>query len=73
MFIRYLPPQLKITTIFIHVFPQYYIQFYKFWHMYTHVKLSPQSGYWTYYALSGVAQWIECWPVNQRVMGSIPS
>ena len=24
-------------------------------------------------ALAGVAQCIECWPVNQRVMGSIPS
>ena len=23
-------------------------------------------------ALAGVAQWIEHWPVNQRVMGSIP-
>ena len=24
-------------------------------------------------ALAGVAQWIEYWPVNQRVAGSIPS
>ena len=24
-------------------------------------------------ALVGVAQWIECWPVNQRVASSIPS
>ena len=24
-------------------------------------------------ALAGVAQWTECWPVNQRVTGSIPS
>ena len=24
-------------------------------------------------ALAGVAQWIECEPVNQRVTGSIPS
>ena len=24
-------------------------------------------------ALAGVAQWIECWPMNQRVAGSIPS
>ena len=24
-------------------------------------------------ALAGVAQWIECWPVNQRVAGLIPS
>ena len=24
-------------------------------------------------ALAGVAQWIECWPENQRVAGSIPS
>ena len=24
------------------------------------------------YALSGVAQWIECWPGNQGVAGSIP-
>ena len=24
-------------------------------------------------ALAGVAQWIECWPVNQRVASSIPS
>ena len=24
-------------------------------------------------ALAGVAQWIECWPVNQRVSGLIPS
>ena len=24
-------------------------------------------------ALAGVAQWIEHWPVNQRVAGSIPS
>ena len=23
--------------------------------------------------LAGVAQWIECWPVNRRVTGSIPS
>ena len=23
-------------------------------------------------ALVGVAQWIECWPANQRVAGSIP-
>ena len=23
--------------------------------------------------LAGVAQWIECQPVNQKVMGSIPS
>ena len=25
------------------------------------------------YALAGVAQWIECWPANQKVTGSIPS
>ena len=25
------------------------------------------------YALADVAQWIECWPANQRVVGSIPS
>ena len=24
-------------------------------------------------ALAGVAQWIECWPANQRVTSSIPS
>ena len=24
-------------------------------------------------AVADVAQWIECWPMNQRVMGSIPS
>ena len=24
-------------------------------------------------ALAGMAQWTECWPVNQRVTGSIPS
>ena len=24
-------------------------------------------------ALAGVAQWIECWPVNQKVITSIPS
>ena len=24
-------------------------------------------------ALAGVAQWIECWPVNQRVPSLIPS
>ena len=24
-------------------------------------------------ALAGVAQWIECWPVNQKVAGLIPS
>ena len=24
-------------------------------------------------ALAGVAQWIECWPTNQRVTGLIPS
>ena len=24
-------------------------------------------------ALAGVAQWIECWPANQSVSGSIPS
>ena len=24
-------------------------------------------------ALAGVAQWIECWPANQRVASSIPS
>ena len=24
-------------------------------------------------ALAGVAQWIECWPQNQRVAGLIPS
>ena len=24
-------------------------------------------------ALAGVAQWIECWPVSQRVTSSIPS
>ena len=27
----------------------------------------------TFLALAGVAQWIEHWPVNQRVTGSIPS
>ena len=26
-----------------------------------------------YFAVAGVAQWIECWPVNQRVSDSIPS
>ena len=26
-----------------------------------------------YFALSGVAQWIECWPANQRVTSLIPS
>ena len=26
-----------------------------------------------FWALAGVAQWIECQPVNQRVAGSIPS
>ena len=25
------------------------------------------------FALAGVAQWIEGWPANQRVAGSIPS
>ena len=25
------------------------------------------------WALAGVAQWTECWPENQRVLGSIPS
>ena len=25
------------------------------------------------YALVGVTQWIECWPVNQRVTGLVPS
>ena len=24
-------------------------------------------------ALAGMAQWIECWPANQRVIGSVPS
>ena len=24
-------------------------------------------------ALAGVAQWIECWPANQKVAGLIPS
>ena len=24
-------------------------------------------------SLAGVAQWIECWPANQRVTSSIPS
>ena len=24
-------------------------------------------------ALTGVAQWVECWSANQRVTGSIPS
>ena len=24
-------------------------------------------------ALAGVAQWIECWPVNRKVAGSIPN
>ena len=24
-------------------------------------------------ALAGVAQWIECWPAEERVSGSIPS
>ena len=23
-------------------------------------------------ALAGVAQWIECWPVNQKLFSSIP-
>ena len=27
----------------------------------------------TLLALAGVAQWIECWPANQRVAGSMPS
>ena len=27
----------------------------------------------TFHALDGVAQWTECWPVNQRVTISIPS
>ena len=26
-----------------------------------------------YFALAGVAQWIECHPVNQRIASSIPS
>ena len=26
-----------------------------------------------HYALAGVAQWIEHWPVNEMVAGSIPS
>ena len=25
------------------------------------------------HASTGVAQWIECWPVNQRVTSSIPN
>ena len=25
-----------------------------------------------YFALAAVAQWIECWPANQSVAGSIP-
>ena len=24
-------------------------------------------------ALAGIAEWIECWPLNRRVTGSIPS
>ena len=27
----------------------------------------------TGFAMAGVAQWIECWPMNQRVTSSIPS
>ena len=27
----------------------------------------------TSFALAGEAQWTECWPVNQKVAGSIPS
>ena len=27
----------------------------------------------SYQVLAGVAQWIECWPENQRVTGLIPS
>ena len=26
-----------------------------------------------YGALAAVAQWIECWPMNQKVVGLIPS
>ena len=32
------------------------------------ITTSRQTG-----ALAGVAQWIECWPVNQKVSVSIPS
>ena len=35
--------------------------------MVVHVENDKES------ALAGVAQWIECQPVNQRVTGSIPS
>ena len=36
--------------------------------MYLEVKVKKM-----YIALAGVAQWIECWPVTQRVASSIPS
>ena len=47
---------------------------------YNHFHKGPVSKYHTLgphkcepVALAGVAQWIKCWPVNQRVSGSIPS
>ena len=30
------------------------------------IKIKPE-------ALAGVVQWMECWPVNQKVTGLIPS
>ena len=35
--------------------------------------LSPEVDKIHYWALAEVAQWIEYWPANQRVAGSIPS
>ena len=36
-------------------------------------KLSTPPIKITFLALAGIAQWIECWPANQRVVASIPS
>ena len=54
-----------------------------FQHLFTYIYLDRDSyvDHWRgssikkldFAALAGVAQWIERWPVNQRVTGSIPS
>ena len=51
-----------MIVIFFHVNEAYIMQ-----------ELSIKHLKYSHVALAGEAQWIECWPVNQRVAGSIPS
>ena len=60
---------IPITSKIILDFSKWKLMIYYYWEF----KYTKRNDKNVYLDVAGVAQWIECWPVNQRVAGSIPS